>query len=74
MGPSRTGQRQPSSNTHAAASCPHNIPAGRSVTFTFTPAQVQQELKAAMPIASVDEHITAPVQWENKIAVVLSAD
>jgi hypothetical protein len=44
------------------------------VTFTFTPAQVQQELKAAMPIASVDEHITAPVQWENKIAVVLSAD
>jgi hypothetical protein len=129
----RAGQHQPSSNTHAAASCPHNIPApvvtglpvkfssapapsggtvsvglkcvakvpctltatatlpdakasvttpspvtipaGKSATipFAFTPAQVQQELKRSMPLVSVAEHITAPVQWENKIAVVLNA-
>ena len=129
----RAGQHQPSSNTHAAASCPHNIPApvvtglpltfssapppsggtvsvglkcvakvpctltatatlpdakasittpspvtipaGKSMTipFVFTPAQVQQELRASMPLVSVAEHITAPVQWQNTIAVVLSA-
>ena len=128
----RAGQHQPSSNTHAAASCPHNlpppvvtglpvkfssapppsgtvsvglkcvakvpctltatatlpdakasvttsgpvtIPAGKSATipFAFTPAQMQQELKASMPLVSVAEDITAPVRWENKITVVLNA-
>jgi hypothetical protein len=129
----RAGQHQPSSNTRAAASCPHNIPApvvtglpvkfssapapsggtvsvglkcvakvrctltatatlpdakssvttpspvtipaGKSATipFAFTPAQVQQELKSSMPLVPVAVHITAPVQWENKIAVVLNA-
>jgi hypothetical protein len=130
----RAGQHQPSSNTHAAASCPHDIPApvvtglpvkfastpapsggtvgigleclakvpciltatmtlpdagkatsttpspvtipaGRSLTipFTFTPAQVQQELTSQMPIATVVEHNTAPVQYDTKISELLAA-
>jgi hypothetical protein len=38
----RAGQHQPSSNTHVAASCPHNIPApvviGLPVKFASAPA------------------------------------
>jgi uncharacterized protein YkwD len=127
----RAGQRQPSSNTRPAASCPHNIPApvvkglpvqdisapapsggtlgitvkcavkvpctltasmtlpdvkatvttpgpvtisaGRSqlITFTFTPAQVQQEEQRANPVADVVEHITAPVIYEAKTSEFL---
>ena len=64
----------PDAKASVTTPSPVTIPAGRSVTipFTFTPAQVQQELKISMPLLSVDEHVTAPVQWENKIAVVLN--
>ena len=129
----RAGQHQPSSNTHAAASCPHNIPApvvtglpvkfastpapsggtvgialkclakvpctltatmtlpdatgdpsattpspvsipahkSLTISFTFTPAQVQQELKSNNQIATVVEHNTAPVAYDNKISEIL---
>jgi uncharacterized protein YkwD len=129
----RAGQHQPSSNTHVAASCPHNIPApvvtglpvkyastpapsggtvgiglkcaakvpctltatmtlpdakatatttspvtipagkSQTISFTFMPTQVQQELSSNMPIATVVEHNTAPVQYDNKISEILPA-
>ena len=50
---------------------PVTIPAGRSLTIPFTPAQVQQELTSQMPIATVVEHNTAPVQYDNKISELL---
>jgi uncharacterized protein YkwD len=58
-----------------ATASPVTIPAGKSasIPFAFTPAQVTQELKSRFPIVSVDEHITAPVQYDNTIAVVLPA-
>ena len=54
---------------------PMTIPAGKSLTilFTFTPAQVQQELKSQMPIATAVEHHTASVQCDNKISELLPA-
>ena len=127
----RAGQRQPSSNTRPAATCPHNIPApvvkglpvegvsspspsggtlgitlkcaakvpctltatmtlphakvsattpspvtipaGKSqlITFTFSPAQVQQEQKRSDGVAVVVEHITAPVTYADKITEFL---
>jgi Cysteine-rich secretory protein family len=129
----RAGQHQPSSNTHAAGTCPHQIPApvvtglpvkfastpapsggtvgialkceakvpctltatmtlpdakasattpspvsipahkSLTISFTFTPAQVQQELKSKIPIATVVEHNTAPVAYDNKISELLPA-
>jgi hypothetical protein len=52
---------------------PVSIPAHKSLTisFTFTPAQVQQERKSHMPIATVVEHNTAPVRYDNKISEIL---
>ncbi len=57
------------------APSPVTIPAGKSLTisFTFTSAQVQQELKSHMPIATVVEHNTAPVQYDNTISELLPA-
>jgi hypothetical protein len=56
-----------------ATASPVTIPAGKSapIPFAFTAAQVSQELKSQLPIVSVDEHVTAPVQYDNPIAVVL---
>jgi Cysteine-rich secretory protein family len=127
----RAGQRQPSSNTHVAGTCPHNIPApvvtglpvkfastpapsggtvgirlscnaklpctltatmtlpdakasattpsavtipahkALTISFTFTPAQVQQEQGSKLPIATLVEHNTAPLAYENKISEIL---
>jgi hypothetical protein len=127
----RAGQSQPSHNTHAAATCPHDIPApvvtglpvkyastpapsggtvgvglkclakvpctltatmtlpdakatattpspvsipagkSRVISFTFTPAQVQQEIQSENPIATIVEHNTAPVQYDFKISETL---
>lgn len=63
----------PDANAHATTPSPVSIPAHRSLTisFTFTAAQVQQELKSHNPIATVVEHNTAPVQYDNKISEVL---
>jgi hypothetical protein len=59
----------------ATTPSPVTIPAGETITipFTFTPAQVQQELKSTNPIATVVEHNSAPVQYETKISAVLNA-
>jgi hypothetical protein len=127
----RAGQHQPSSNTHVAGTCPHNIPApvvtglpvkfaatpapsggtvgirlscnatvpctltatmtlpdakvsattpspvtipahkALTISVTFTPAQVHQELSSTMPIATLDEHNTAPLAYANRISEIL---
>ena len=65
----------PDANATATTPSPVAIPAGKSLTipFTFTPAQVQQELNSHMPIATVVEHNTAPVAYDNKISELLPA-
>ncbi len=59
----------------ASTASPVTIPAGKSVSipFTFTGAQVSQELKSQFPIVSVQQHVTAPVSHDNKLAVILQA-
>jgi hypothetical protein len=129
----RAGQHQPSSNTHVAGTCPHNIPApvvtglpvkfastpapsggtvgirlscdakvpctltatmtlpgakasattpspvtipahkSLTISFTFTPAQVEQERSSNLPIATLVEHNTAPLGYANTISEVLPA-
>ena len=57
----------------ATTPSPVTIPAGKSVTisFTFTPAQVQQELTSNSALATLVERNTAPVQYENTISEIL---
>jgi hypothetical protein len=65
----------PDAKASATTPAPVTIPAHKSLTlsFTFTPAQVQQELNSHEPIATVVEHNTAPIGYENKISEVLPA-
>jgi hypothetical protein len=65
----------PDAKASATTPSPVTIPAHKSLTlsFTFTPAQVQQELKGHLPIATLVEHNTAPLGYENKISEALPA-
>lgn len=73
--PSATMTVPDAGTTRSTTRGPVTIPAGRSLTipFTFTPAQVQQELNSQMPIATVVEHNSAPVQYDDKVSELLPA-
>ena len=65
----------PDATASATTPSPVTIPAHKSLTisFTFTPAQVQQERAGNLPIATLVEHNTAPLGYANKISEVLPA-
>ena len=63
----------PDAKASATTPSPVTIPAGRSlvISFTFTPAQVQQEQKSANSVAVVVEHNIAPVSYDTKLVELL---
>lgn len=65
----------PDAKATATTPGPVTIPAGRSlvISFTFTPAQVQEERSSANSVAVVVEHNTAPVTYDNKVIEFLPA-